>query len=508
MGKERIFKTNTKHRNTCDYLPAKKFRKSCVQDMPCQVCGDKARSHNYGGISCNCCRSFFQHFVLKNVRKLDSLSSIDDCKFQGNCTIDITTRRNCTSCRIFKCVKIGMVPAWVVSAYQKTLELKQQQMVRVKLIASPKLNAQDSEQIENILKYYNTACEQIPYNFPSREKNEVLTTTKLHILTIGVMSIAIRRFVCFARMIPEFNRLSLHDQTNLLRRSVIEMTILRDVVVFDAEKRTWSSEGHVAEKYPEVHADECTAIWPADLVELGIQFYKRIKINAPDESSVMLLIVVVLFSDYGGGEACSEFEDSPAINAAQEHYAALLQKYLNFVHGEKKGRLVFPRLLCQLMEVTEAAHLHQGPPMDLTEHQVNKMHLHLLELQKIANPSLDVNTASVLYPSTLREDAGAEKECCKKRLRGAKPSVMANNPSTEIQQGQDFPSLIHNFVRNPGEYGIKPYYFEKGPHTGIEKAFMRRMPTLVTNPLDSLVADVSKLSISCNDVKTVEFVRT
>lgn len=54
-------------------------------------------------------------------------------------------------------------------------------------------------------------------------------------------------------MIPEFNRLSLHDQTNLLRRSVIEMTILRDVVVFDAEKRTWSSEGHVAEKYPEVH---------------------------------------------------------------------------------------------------------------------------------------------------------------------------------------------------------------------------------------------------------------
>lgn len=53
-------------------------------------------------------------------------------------------------------------------------------------------------------------------------------------------------------MIPEFKRLSLHDQTNLLRRSVTEMDILRNAVLFDVEKRTWS---HVigSEKHPIVH---------------------------------------------------------------------------------------------------------------------------------------------------------------------------------------------------------------------------------------------------------------
>lgn len=53
-------------------------------------------------------------------------------------------------------------------------------------------------------------------------------------------------------MIPEFKELSLHDRTNLLRRSVVEMIILRDVVTYDFDKRTWNYTDHESEKYPEV----------------------------------------------------------------------------------------------------------------------------------------------------------------------------------------------------------------------------------------------------------------
>lgn len=156
------------------------------------------------------------------------------------------------------------------------------------------------------------------------------------------------------------------------------------------------------------------------------------------------------------------------------------------------------------MEITQASLFHQGAPLNLSDHQVDKMHQHLLELQRVVNPSSLENNKTFQG----REDFRGEKECCRKRLRSAKPPVSSDNEQTEVNQGQNFPSLIHNFACPPGEWGIKPYFFEKGPHVGVKKAFMRRMPKLVTNPLDSLVADVSGLSISCNDAKEEEFIGT
>lgn len=84
--------------------------------------------------------------------------------------------------------------------------------------------------------------------------------------------------------------------------------------------------------------------WPDDMLEMCLKFYARMQAHAPDELSVMLLIAVVLFSDHGGGGGCSEFDDILAINAAQEYYTGLLEKYLKHIHGEEKGRLCFPRV--------------------------------------------------------------------------------------------------------------------------------------------------------------------
>ncbi|OXA44755.1 Thyroid hormone receptor alpha-A [Folsomia candida] len=494
MGKK-VIQTTGGDRNKSGQRYSKKPRSKCVYDMPCNVCGDKARSHNYGGISCNCCRSFFQHFILHSAKNYENMSLIKNCKFEGNCIIDKASRKKCKTCRFLKCVQIGMDPKWVLSDHERSQKLKQGQNnnnATIKPTASSvcKMTDEEFKIITNLTKYFKKACEQIPYNFPSREKDEVLSSTKLQLLLIGAMSIAIRRFVCFASMIPEFKELSLHDRTNLLRRSVVEMIILRDVVTYDFDKRTWNYTDHESEKYPEL--DELTSIWTEELIEMCNEIYARIARHSPDESSVMLLIAVVLFSDFGGGEACTEYEDYSTINAAQEHYTALLEKYLKFLHGETKGRQVFPRLLCQLMDVTQASHLHQGVPLDLTDSQVDKMHLHLLKLQKVANPA-SVVPDNITQP-TPREDVNGEKDCCRKRAMFEKLKT-SNFPPTE---NPGLPALIHNFVRNPGEYGIKPYYFERGPHTGVEKAFMRRMPTLVTNPLDSLVADVSRLSISAD----------
>lgn len=51
-------------------------------------------------------------------------------------------------------------------------------------------------------------------------------------------------------MIPEFGKLSVHDQTNLLRRSGMHMGILRGSIIFDFEKRMITSKD--GENYPDI----------------------------------------------------------------------------------------------------------------------------------------------------------------------------------------------------------------------------------------------------------------
>lgn len=66
----------------------------------CAVCGDEATGFNYTGLSCESCKVFFH----RNSSRIDSFK----CKKLNNCTINRFTRRCCTSCRMKKCLQIGM----------------------------------------------------------------------------------------------------------------------------------------------------------------------------------------------------------------------------------------------------------------------------------------------------------------------------------------------------------------------------------------------------------------
>lgn len=94
-----------------------------------------------------------------------------------------------------------------------------------------------------------------------------------------------------------------------------------------------------------IQLEECAAICSDEVADMHLNVYKRIRSLAPDEASIMLMLPLVLFSDSGGsGEVCTQFEDRPIINAAQELYASLLEKYLRSVYGVEKGRVVYPRV--------------------------------------------------------------------------------------------------------------------------------------------------------------------
>ncbi|CAF1495087.1 unnamed protein product [Adineta ricciae] len=72
----------------------------------CLVCGDQARTVNYGALSCLSCRTFFRRhgFRIKNTLV---------CYYEKNCSITIKTRKLCTTCRLRKCLAVGMSPDFI-----------------------------------------------------------------------------------------------------------------------------------------------------------------------------------------------------------------------------------------------------------------------------------------------------------------------------------------------------------------------------------------------------------
>ncbi|XP_029300977.1 steroidogenic factor 1-like [Cottoperca gobio] len=71
----------------------------CVEEL-CPVCGDKVSGYHYGLLTCESCKGFFKRTVQNNKKYI--------CAEKQQCTIDISQRKRCPSCRFHKCLHVGM----------------------------------------------------------------------------------------------------------------------------------------------------------------------------------------------------------------------------------------------------------------------------------------------------------------------------------------------------------------------------------------------------------------
>lgn len=92
--------------------------------VACEVCGDKARGNNFDAITCASCKEFFRRNAYKEkvnfICQLKLIAYISiyqnfKCYFQGNCRIDIVSRRFCAFCRLKKCFAVGMKREYILS---------------------------------------------------------------------------------------------------------------------------------------------------------------------------------------------------------------------------------------------------------------------------------------------------------------------------------------------------------------------------------------------------------
>ncbi|XP_052873496.1 protein embryonic gonad [Anopheles cruzii] len=70
-------------------------------NQQCKVCGEPAAGFHFGAFTCEGCKSFFG-------RTYNNLSSISECKNNGECVINKKNRTACKACRLRKCLVVGM----------------------------------------------------------------------------------------------------------------------------------------------------------------------------------------------------------------------------------------------------------------------------------------------------------------------------------------------------------------------------------------------------------------
>ena len=66
----------------------------------CTICGDRSSGKHYGQVTCEGCKSFFKRSIRREI--------VYVCRGARNCSIDQQHRNQCQSCRLDKCLRLGM----------------------------------------------------------------------------------------------------------------------------------------------------------------------------------------------------------------------------------------------------------------------------------------------------------------------------------------------------------------------------------------------------------------
>nr|AFC36881.1 estrogen receptor alpha [Paramisgurnus dabryanus] len=204
----------------------------------CAVCSDYASGYHYGVWSCEGCKAFFKR----------SIQGHNDyvCPATNQCTIDRNRRKSCQACRLRKCYEVGMMKGGIRkdrggravrgvrrrSGSEDHDKSYNDQPGRAK--AAPPQNKRKRSS-GGVVSALCMAPEQVlvllmgaePPAVSSRQKySRPYTEITMMSLLTNMADKELVHMIAWAKKVPGFQDLSLHDQVQLLESSWLEVLMI------------------------------------------------------------------------------------------------------------------------------------------------------------------------------------------------------------------------------------------------------------------------------------------
>uniref|UniRef100_A0AAY5F3F0 Estrogen receptor n=1 Tax=Electrophorus electricus TaxID=8005 RepID=A0AAY5F3F0_ELEEL len=207
----------------------------------CAVCRDYASGYHYGVWSCEGCKAFFKR----------SIQGHNDyvCPATNQCTIDRNRRKSCQACRLRKCYEVGMVKGGLRKERRGRTERQERRRSGLEernrgYSELPSRSDHRRAPLQDRRRNCSSSTgdsalyispEQVlllllgaePPSLCSRQKhNRPYTEITMMTLLTNMADKELVHMIAWAKKVPGFQDLSLHDQVQLLESSWLEILMI------------------------------------------------------------------------------------------------------------------------------------------------------------------------------------------------------------------------------------------------------------------------------------------
>ncbi|XP_022688542.1 ecdysone receptor-like [Varroa jacobsoni] len=369
------------------------------QEELCLVCADRASGYHYNALTCEGCKGFFRRSITRKARY--------QCKYGGQCEMDMYMRRKCQHCRFRKCISVGMRPDCVVPESQNVMKRqnkKKPDPETLKPNAStpeavevhdekPNLAAlnrairevcpltSDQECLINRLVYY-----QLEFESPSPEDVTRVTGFPLgcsekdsqkrfeHITEITILTVQL--IVEFSKRVPGFDTLQREDQITLLKACSSEVMMLRGARKYDV-----ATDSIVFANNQPYTLDNYRSASVGENADALFQFCRNMCNLRVDNAEYALLTAIVIFSERPA------LLEPDKVEQVQMFYVETLRRYSENHRNPPGSPAHFAKLLAILTELRTLGNMNSEMCFNIKFKQNKELPPFLAEIWDIQEAS-------------------------------------------------------------------------------------------------------------------------
>ncbi|XP_035471447.1 retinoic acid receptor alpha-B isoform X2 [Scophthalmus maximus] len=298
---------------------------------PCFVCQDKSSGYHYGVSACEGCKGFFRRSIQKNM--------VYNCHRDKVCVINKVTRNRCQSCRLQKCLDVGMSKELVRNDRTK----KKKEEKRPGEAEIYVLSADTEQMIERVRRAHQgtfpSLCQLGKYTTGNSSEQRVALDVSLWDKFSELSTKCIIKTVEFAKQMPGFTTLTIADQITLLKAACLDILILRICTRYTPDQDTMTFSDGLTLNRTQMHN---AGFGP--LTDLVFTFANQLLPLEMDDAETGLLSAICLLC----GDR-QDLEEPEKVDVLQEPMLEALKIYVRRRRPEKP--CMFPKILMKITDL-------------------------------------------------------------------------------------------------------------------------------------------------------------